>query len=68
MTIGAQVKQCLASLKSTQAGLKQLALRTPDSTNAHLLLTSSENLEGTIVDLQKRVSELEFEEQQYKGF
>lgn len=38
MTIGAQVKQCLASLKSIEAGLSALALKSRDEEAKRLFM------------------------------
>ncbi|GEC89245.1 hypothetical protein [Brevibacillus brevis] len=47
MTVAAQVKQALATLKGTQA---------------------AEQTQAIVTNLQQRVTELENEEPQYKGF
>lgn len=68
MTIGAQVKQCLASLKSAEAGLSRLALISQDEESQRLFHETMTVTEEVITDLKKRIGELEREEHQYKGF
>ncbi|ASB88909.1 DUF1657 domain-containing protein [Bacillus sonorensis] len=68
MTIGAQVKQCLASLKSIEAGLSALALKSRDEEAKRLFHETMMVSEEVMSDLKKRVGELEREEYQYKGF
>ena len=59
MTISSQVKQTLASLKSAQANLESFALQTQNQ-NAKQLYSSAAQ--------QTRLTEIENEEPQYKGF
>ncbi|AME07512.1 DUF1657 domain-containing protein [Bacillus siamensis] len=68
MTVGAQVKQCLASLKSIEAGLSALALKSQDEEAKRLFHETMMMSEEVILDLKKRVGELERDEYQYKGF
>ncbi|KAA6482648.1 DUF1657 domain-containing protein [Bacillus swezeyi] len=68
MTVGAQVKQCLASLKSIEAGLSTLALKSKDEEAKRLFHETMMMSKEVILDLKKRVGELEREEYQYKGF
>jgi signal transduction histidine kinase len=68
MTVGAQVKQTLSSLKGVQSTLQTFAINAeaPEAKRAFheaMLLT-----EEVISDLKKRVSELEREEPEYHGF
>ncbi|MBO8164577.1 MAG: DUF1657 domain-containing protein [Brevibacillus sp.] len=68
MTVASQVKQTLASLKSAQANLETFALNTQNQ-NAKQIYTQAAQRTQSIVDtLQQRVTELEQEEPQYKGF
>ena len=68
MTVSAQVKQTLASLKSAQANLESFAMQTQNQ-NAKLLFSSAAQQARSIVDtLEPRIAELEQEEPQYKGF
>lgn len=68
MTVGSQVKQCLSSIKGMEATLSSLALRTQDSESKQTLHESMMVMEEIKNDLKKRISELEREEYQYKGF
>ncbi|TCP31777.1 uncharacterized protein DUF1657 [Scopulibacillus darangshiensis] len=68
MTIGSQVKQSLASVKSIEAILSSLTVQSEDKT-AKKAFDESRVLAARVAeDLQKRVGELEREEAQYKGF
>ncbi|MDW7617494.1 DUF1657 domain-containing protein [Peribacillus simplex] len=68
MTIGSEVKQCLASLKGVEASLSSLALRTQDNESKQTLHETMMVVAEVVTDLKKRVGELEREEFQYKGF
>ncbi len=67
MTIAADVKQCLASLKGAEASLSSLALRSEDQKSAQILHESVLIVSDIVTDLKKRVELLESEEFQYKG-
>ncbi|GMA60162.1 DUF1657 domain-containing protein [Alicyclobacillus fastidiosus] len=68
MTVGSQVKQTLAGLKSAQASFEQFALQTQNQ-QAKQLYTDAANQTNTIVNtLEQRVQQMEQEEPQYKGF
>ncbi len=68
MTVGSDVKQCLASLKGIEAGLSGLALRTQDASSAEFLHQAVRHVGDIKKDLEKRAAELERQETQYKGF
>jgi hypothetical protein len=68
MTIASQVKQSLSSLKSIEADLSSLALRTQDYESKRTLHETMMVVHEVVTDLKKRVGELEREEFQYKGF
>ncbi|MDP1419779.1 DUF1657 domain-containing protein [Peribacillus simplex] len=68
MTIGSEVKQCLASLKGVEASLSSLALRTQENESKQILHETMIAVNEIVTDLKKRVGELENEEFQYKGF
>ncbi|RRN68606.1 DUF1657 domain-containing protein [Peribacillus simplex] len=68
MTIASDVKQCVSSLKGVEAGLSSLALRTQDDESKRTLHETMLVVNEIMKDVQKRVSELEREEPQYKGF
>lgn len=68
MTVGSDVKQCLASLKGVEASLSSLAIRTQDNESKKTLHETMMVVNVLVTDLKKRVGELEREEFQYKGF
>lgn len=68
MTVASQVKQCLANLKSVKAGLETFAERSVDTETKQRLQHAARDFEQIISDIRKRISELEREEPQYKGF
>jgi Protein of unknown function (DUF1657) len=68
MTIGSDVKQCLASLKGIEASLSSLAIRTQENESKQTLHETMMVVNELVTDLKKRVGELEREEFQYKGF
>lgn len=68
MTVASQVKQTLASLKGAQADLESFALSTQNK-QAKQMFTQTAQQTQTICDtLEQRVTQLENEEPQYKGF
>ncbi|MGD8191952.1 DUF1657 domain-containing protein [Brevibacillus ginsengisoli] len=68
MTVSAQVKQTLASLKSAQANLESFALNTQNKQAKDLYSGAAMSTQSICNTLQQRVTELEQEEPQYKGF
>ncbi|GED72232.1 hypothetical protein BRE01_59340 [Brevibacillus reuszeri] len=68
MTVSAQVKQALASLKGAQADLETFALSTQNQQAKQLYTQAAEQTQTIVNNLQQRVTELENEEPQYKGF
>jgi hypothetical protein len=68
MTISAQVKQTLASLKGVYATLDTFALVGENSEAKAILSLNSQKINLVVKDMEKRLSVLEFEEPQYKGF
>ncbi|WP_101845416.1 DUF1657 domain-containing protein [Halobacillus sp. Marseille-P3879] len=68
MTVGANVKQCLATLKSIEASLSTLASNSSDEKAQRLFHEQMMVMEEIKEDIMKRVGELEREEEQYKGF
>ncbi|AQS58891.1 hypothetical protein B0537_07205 [Desulforamulus ferrireducens] len=67
MTVAAQVKQTIASLKGTKATLEIFSNITQEQANRELLIKNTAKLSNIIVQLEQRVKTLEFEEPQYKG-
>ncbi|AZK47711.1 DUF1657 domain-containing protein [Paenibacillus lentus] len=68
MTVAAQVKTTLASLKSAQANLEQFALGTQNQDAKNLFTTAAQQTQQIVDQVQTRVQQLENEEPQYKGF
>lgn len=68
MTVGSQVKQTTASLKGVKATLDTYLAQSTGQDDCQLFQENSEKLDGVIKMLEQRISTLEFEEPQYKGF
>ncbi|MCF8563390.1 DUF1657 domain-containing protein [Alicyclobacillus tolerans] len=68
MTVGSQVKQTLAGLKSAQASFEQFALQTQNQQAKQLYTDAASQTQAIVQTLETRVSQLEQEEPQYKGF
>jgi len=68
MTISGQVKQTIASLSGVEATLVAIISIEPDKKERQLLKQNRAKIESVVKNLEKRVSKLEFEEPQYKGF
>ncbi|ALC50434.1 DUF1657 domain-containing protein [Bacillus sp. S70] len=68
MTVIASVKTCLASVRGAQASLSSLSLNSQDDESKRVFHECMLEMDNVIADLQNRVSVLEREEPQYKGF
>ncbi|MEH6888937.1 DUF1657 domain-containing protein [Bacillus sp. JJ864] len=68
MTVVASVKTCLASLKGAQASLSALSQNVTDEEAKRVFHECMLEMDSIIADVQGRVSTLEREEPQYKGF
>lgn len=68
MTVVASVKTCLASLKGAQASLSTLSQNAADEEAKRIFHECMLEMDSVIADLKNRISVLEFEEPQYKGF
>ncbi|WIY61028.1 DUF1657 domain-containing protein [Bacillus arachidis] len=68
MTVVASVKTCLASLKGAQASLSTLSQNAADEEAKRVFYECMLEMDSVIADLKNRVSILEREEPQYKGF
>ncbi|MGI8317006.1 DUF1657 domain-containing protein [Halobacillus mangrovi] len=68
MTVSANVKQCLATLKNIEAGLSTLSMSAGDEEAKRVFHEQMMVMEEIKKDLMKRIGELEREEEQYKGF
>lgn len=67
MTTGAQLKQVLASLKSSQATLKIYAEKSRHEESKAAYGEAAEILDGIVGGLQDRLGQMEYEEPQFKG-
>lgn len=68
MTVGSQVKQCLASLKTIEASLDSLAAKTENEQARMAFHETCLITRKVIHQVENRVGELEFQEPEYKGF
>ncbi|MGG3805582.1 DUF1657 domain-containing protein [Metabacillus fastidiosus] len=68
MTVGSDVKQCLATVKGIDASLSNLAIVSQDEETKRVFHEMMLLIGEVKEDLQKRVGKLELEEFQYKGF
>lgn len=68
MTVGTQVKQTLASLKSARWTLQTFASIEENREAKDIFSRNAQRINEVILDLENRVGQLEFEEPQYKGF
>jgi hypothetical protein len=67
MTVGAQVKQTIASLKGAQATLEAFSSIEQNDVAKAVYSSSAKRIGDIKNSLESRVRELEFEEPQYKG-
>lgn len=67
MTVSSKVKQTLVGLKSVQATLKVYEIQSQDEETKKTFLDAIETTDGIVLDLEKRIQTLEYEEPQYKG-
>ncbi|MBB3113492.1 putative RecB family endonuclease [Paenibacillus phyllosphaerae] len=68
MTVAAQVKTTLASLKSAQASLESYALATQNQDAKNMFAQAAQQTQTIVDQVASRVQQLENEEPQYKGF
>jgi hypothetical protein len=68
MTVASQVKTCVASLKSAQASLEQFAMETQNEEAKSLFTNAAQQTLQIVQQVEGRVTEIEKEEPQYKGF
>lgn len=68
MTVGSQVKQTIAGLKSAQASFEQFALQTENQSAKKLYETAAQQTQAILDQVEPRMKQLETEEPQYKGF
>lgn len=68
MTVSTQVKQTVAALKSAQANMENFAMQTQNQQAKDLYSSAAQQTQTIIDSLEPRVSAMEGEEPQYKGF
>lgn len=68
MTVGAKVKETLASLKNTQSMFRMYSIQAQDEGEKKTYEEALEVTNKAILDLENRIRTLEFEEPQYKGY
>ncbi|PAV28802.1 DUF1657 domain-containing protein [Virgibacillus profundi] len=68
MTVGSQVKQTIAGLKSAQASFEQFALQTENKQAKQLYENAAQQTMTILQSVEPRVQQMEQEEPQYKGF
>jgi hypothetical protein len=66
MTVGTQVKQAIASLKSAQASLETFALGTEDKSAKQLYQDAASQTQSIIDSIEPRLEQIQQEEPQYK--
>ncbi|MFD1415418.1 DUF1657 domain-containing protein [Oceanobacillus jeddahense] len=66
MTVGTQVQQTIAGLKSAQASLEQFALQTDNKQAQQLYKNAAQQTQGVLDQLEPRVQQVMQEEPQYK--
>lgn len=65
MTVGAQVKQALAGLKSAQASFETFALQTENKNAKQLYQQAAQQTQTVLDSLEPRLQEMIAEEPQY---
>ncbi|MFD1039046.1 DUF1657 domain-containing protein [Virgibacillus byunsanensis] len=68
MTVGSQVKQTIAGLKSAQASFEQFALQTQNEQAKQLYQNAAQQTQTILDGVEPRVDQIEQEEPQYKQF
>ncbi|MDY0408036.1 DUF1657 domain-containing protein [Virgibacillus soli] len=68
MTVGTQLKQTVAGLKSAQASLETFAIQTENKQAKQMFTDAAEQTQRVLDLVEPRVKEIEQEEPQYKGF
>ena len=65
MTVGAQVKQTIAGLKSAQASLETFALATDNQQAKQLYQQAAQQTQAVVDSISPRLQEIEQEDPQY---
>jgi hypothetical protein len=68
MTVGSQVKQTIAGLKSAQASFEQFALQTENKQAKQIYENAAQQTMAILQSVEPRVQQIEQQEPQYKGF
>ncbi|MGE5416243.1 MAG: DUF1657 domain-containing protein [Acidobacteriota bacterium] len=68
MTIAAQVKQALSSLKKVQADFESFAMQTQNQDAKQMYTDAATQTQNLVNTLEPRINEIEKQEPQYKGF
>lgn len=66
MTVGTQVQQTVAGLKSAQASFEGFALQTENKQAKQLYQNAAQQTQSIIDNLEPRLQQIEQEEPQYK--
>lgn len=66
MTVGTQVKEAIAGLRSVQASFEQFALQTENEQAKQMYSQAAQQTEAILQNVQQRMSDIEQEEPQYK--
>lgn len=66
MTVGTQVQQTVAGLKSARASLEQFALQTDNKQAKQLYKNAAQQTQGILDQLEPRMQQITQEEPQYK--
>lgn len=68
MTIGTQLKSSVAALKGTQGTLRQYSVQSQSDEARAAFSETLETVGEIVTELENRLSTLEIQEPQYKGF
>ncbi|WP_164669222.1 DUF1657 domain-containing protein [Virgibacillus doumboii] len=68
MTVSTQVKQTIAGLKSAQASFEQFALQTENKQAKQMYENAAQQTQSILQSVEPRITQMENEEPQYKGF
>lgn len=66
MTVGTQVKQTLAGLKSAQASFEQFALETENKQAQQIYQQAAQQTQAILDSVEPRMQQIEQEEPQYR--
>jgi hypothetical protein len=66
LTVGTQVKQTIAGLKSAQASFEQFALQTENKQAKQMYQNAAQQTQSIVQSVEPRMQQIEQEEPQYK--